>query len=142
MRTYEEAFAAAREVRAFANGTEGHAWTDRWCDRCIHDQSARNDQVKPDPANNGLLGCALLAVALMGRTPAEWLEQPWPWALGDTYHCVDFRNEDDPGPGYEPTPEPPPPGQLPLFDDEPYRGYRMYADVVAAARSTVEADNG
>lgn len=141
MRTYDEAFAAAVDQSAFSNGTEGHAWMDQWCFRCVHDKGTRDGS---DP-----VGCPLVMVALMGRTPSEWLEQPWQQingrpdgdtapVLGDTYHCVEFRNEDDPGPGYEPQPDPPPPGQLPLFDDQPYRGYRMYADVAATVRQPAE----
>lgn len=130
MRTYDEVFAAARDGSPFSNGTEGHAWQANWCDRCVHDQSVRRDDVKPDPRNNGLLGCALMAVALTEKTPAEWLEQDRV-RLGDQYHCVEFRDEDDPGPGYEPQPDPPLPGQLALFDAEPYVGVRMFVDAAA-----------
>jgi hypothetical protein len=130
MRTYEEAFAAARDEPAFSNGTEGYAWQGQWCDRCVHDASVRNGDGS---------GCPLVMVALMGRTPSEWLEQPWQQvvgrpagvlapSLGDTYHCVEFRNEDDPGPGYEPV-EPVSPDQLELFDADTWRRPRMYGPV-------------
>ena len=122
MRTYTEAYAAALDQRPFSNGTEGYAWTGTWCDTCIHDKGARDDT---DPA-----GCPLLMVALMERTPSEWIEQPWQQipgepegrlapVLADKYHCVEYRDEEDPGPGYEPPPDPPLPGQLVLFDIEP-----------------------
>ena len=99
MRTYEEAYAAAQPKPAFSNGTEGYAWMDAWCDRCVHDKGTRDGT---DDA-----GCPLVRVALMERTPSEWLEQPWQQVtgrpegvtapvLGDTYHCVEFRPEDDP----------------------------------------------
>lgn len=125
MRTYGEAEAAAREGSPFSNGTEGYASTSQWCDRCVHDQSVRRDDVKPDPRNNGLLGCALLGVALMGKTPSEWMEQDR-FSLGDQYHCIEFRDEDDPGPGYGPQPDPPLPGQLDLFPGADFTGTRMF----------------
>lgn len=117
MKTYDEAFAAAKDRRPFSNGSQGGAWTANWCDRCVHDRSARRDDVKPDPANKGLLGCALLAVALMERTPAEWIDQcEGGHRLGDTYHCTEFRDEN--GRGDEPEPEPPPviEGQVDMFE--------------------------
>lgn len=135
MRTYDEAFAAARDGSPFSNGTEGHAWQANWCDRCLHDQSVRRDDVKPDPRNNGLLGCALMAVALTGKTPSEWLEQDR-FNLGDQYHCIEFRDENDPGPGYEPQPDPPLPGQLVLFDAGPYAGTRMFVQPNVIERAT------
>lgn len=133
MRTYDEAYAAARERRAFANGTEGFAWTSNWCDRCVHDQSARRDDVKPDPANGGLLGCALLAVALMERTPAEWIDQTADGhRLGDTYHCTEFRAEGDGGDD-QPDPEPFPvaEGQVDMFE--------VFADQIVEQVGTREA---
>lgn len=42
---------------AFANGYEGQSWEAAWCESCWH----RDD-------------CALLDVARLGRTPAEWVE--------------------------------------------------------------------
>jgi hypothetical protein len=118
MKTYDEALNAAADKPAFSNGTEGHAWTGRWCDRCIHDRSARVDSVKPDPRNNGLLGCALLAVAIMGKTPAEWAENEPKFQLGNTYTCSEFE-EDRPGggePKRPPTPRPECDGQLDIVD--------------------------
>ena len=120
MRTYDEAMAAASDKRPFSNGTEGYAWTDSWCDRCVNDRGARDGTDER--------GCPLLMVALMGKTPAEWIEQPWQQikgrpagetapTLGDTYHCTEFRDEDNGG-GDEPEPGPPPvhPGQVDMFE--------------------------
>ena len=119
MRTYDEAYAAARDEAAFSNGTEGDAWMGAWCERCVHD-------IDDGP------GCPLVLVAYMGRTPAEWFEQDHSegWSLTDAYHCAEFRSRDDPGPGYEPQPDPPLPGQLELFDAEPYTGTRMFVQPV------------
>lgn len=116
--TYDEAFARAREMSPFSNGTEGYAWMENNCERCIHDRPHRDGT---DPQ-----GCPLILVALMGRTPIEWMQQDG-HRLGDQYHCLYFRDEDDPGPD-EPTPIPDPPGQLTLCPREPYeRPARMFA---------------
>lgn len=132
MRTFDEASIAALDRPAFSNGTQGYTWQANWCDRCLHDQSARRDDVKADPRNNGLLGCALLGVALTGKTPSEWLEQDR-FSLADAYHCIEFRDETNPGPGYESKPEPPLPGQLVLFDAEPSVRMFVQPQTVAAA---------
>jgi hypothetical protein len=120
--TYDEAFEHAADEPAFSNGTEGYEWMGNWCDRCVHDKPARQD----DPGN----GCPLILVAMMSRTPAEWIEQER-FGLADRYHCVLFRDEDDPG-GREPVPVPDPPGQLLLLSRDGYEGTRMYADTKPA----------
>lgn len=122
MRDYDEAYAAARDRPAFSNGTEGECWMENWCARCVNDS--------PELVNQGK-GCPLILVALMGRTPSEWLEQDSTngYSLSDGYHCIEFRDRDDPGSGREPVPTPDPPGQLTLLPAEPYRGIRMYAPV-------------
>lgn len=126
--TFEEAEATAREGSPFSNSDEGYGWMANWCDRCVHDKPARND----DPGN----GCPLVMVALLGKTPREWLDQTrydadgklLPYSRHDQYHCVMFRPEDDPGPD-EPAPIPDPPGQDALFPrDEFERPGRMFAD--------------
>lgn len=117
--TLKEAEARAREGSPFSNGTEGYAWMENWCGRCIHDAPTRRD----DWAN----GCPLILLALTGRTPAEWMETN-PRGLADRYTCLYFRDEDHHGPD-EPTPIPDPPGQDALFPREPFeRPCRMYAD--------------
>lgn len=117
--SYDEAMKTSREGSPFSNGTEGYAWLENWCGRCINDKPAREG----DEAN----GCPLVLVALLGRTPVEWVDQ-WdgksPFPLGDNYHCILFRDEDD-GPDPEPKPIPDPPGQLTLAPREPYEAARM-----------------
>lgn len=121
MRTYDEAMAASKDERPFSNGTEGYAWTGNWCDTCVHDKGARDGT---DPK-----GCPLLMIALMGRTPAEWIEQPWGQikgrpegetapALGDTYHCTEYVEDDDGGGEPDPQPlwDPEMPGQTTIFE--------------------------
>jgi hypothetical protein len=119
MRSYEEAMAASKDEPAFSNGTEGYAWMANWCDECVN-----NDEETE-------LWCPLLTVALLQRTPVEWVEQPWGQVkgapegetaprLGDTYHCTEFRQRPEPGDEDDPEPEPEPPpvcdGQLDLID--------------------------
>lgn len=113
MRTYDEAMAAARPKRAFSNGTEGYAWMDNWCDQCVHDRGAR------DGTNDA--GCPLVRVALMDKTPIEWTDQTANGhRLGDTYHCDEFRRDDNGLDDSDPEPEPGPPpvieGQVDMFE--------------------------
>ncbi|TDB86468.1 hypothetical protein E1264_17880 [Actinomadura sp. KC216] len=118
--TYEQAWESARDERPFSNGTEGYAWLDNWCGRCINDKPARDGRDDE--------GCPLILVSLMGRTPIEWIEKRDPESglvrLGDSYHCMYFRDEDDGG-DPEPTPIPDPPGQLTLTPREPHERARM-----------------
>lgn len=111
-RLYDE----ARDERPFSNGSQGYGWMAANCDRCIHDKPARQ-------GNEGQ-GCPLVLVALMGRTPAQWLcETDEQWIHAD-FHCIEFRDEND-GPGPEPQPIPDPPGQLTLLPRDDYEGVRM-----------------
>lgn len=131
MRTYDEAFVAAKKETPFSNGTEGMAWMENWCFRCTHDTQEKIDRGD---------GCPLVMVALMHRTPSEWLDQTEydeqgrmkPYRLGDQFHCVEFRDVDDPG-GEEPAPIPDPPDQETLLPREQFEGVRMFADVAAEA---------
>lgn len=107
MKTYDEAYAAAADRRPFSNGTEGCAWEENWCARCVHDAEFRRTWDGP--------GCPLMQVALMGRTPVEWIDQTENGhRLGDTYHCTEFRDKDDNG-GEDGEPEP---GPLPVIDGQ------------------------
>jgi hypothetical protein len=120
MRTYEEAEAASRDKAPFSNSDDGYTWLDNWCGRCIHDSE--------ELVNRGE-GCPLILIALIGRTPSEWFEQPpdekGRRSFADRYHCVEFRDRDDPG-GKEPEPIPDPPGQDALLPRGDYEGVRMY----------------
>lgn len=129
MRSLDEAMAAARPGPPFANGTEGYGWMENWCDRCLHDKEMRE--------TGAGFGCPLILVAYQGLIPSEWLDGPRDesgrYGISDQYHCVEFRDEDDPGPGYEPT-EPVSPDQMELFDATPYERPRMFADIVASVQ--------
>lgn len=110
-RLYDE----ARDEAPFSNGSQGYGWMANWCDRCIHDKPAREGRDGE--------GCPLVLVALMGKTPIQWLaETEEAWVYGD-FHCIEFRGEDD-GPT-DPQPIPDPPGQLTLLPREDYEGHRM-----------------
>ena len=118
-----DAFERALDEPAFSNGTECYAWMGNWCGECSHDSWGTAASDEPP-------FCPLIEVMLHGRTPAEWLPQRDEnglYSLGDQYHCVYFRDRDDPG-GREPVPVPDPPGQLELLPRGPYEGVRMYAD--------------
>ncbi len=122
MRSFDAALDAARDGSPFSNGFEYDHWAANWCDRpCLHDGPFQRGETD--------LGCPLLMVALMGKTPSEWLEQDR-GRLGDQYHCVEFRDEDDPG-GHEPVPIPDPPGQETSLPRDPYEGVRMYSPLTA-----------
>ena len=105
---FDDAMARSKDKPAFSNSTEWEMWAANWCERpCKVD--ANQD-------------CPLIMIALLGRTPAEWLPQPADRYPSDAYHCVNFRGKDDPGD--EPQPQPEPPDMDGLFD-RPERVTRM-----------------
>jgi len=113
-------YSESRDRPPFANGTEGYGWMAANCDTCIWDRPARHG----DEGN----GCPLLLIALVGRTPAQWLDGPRDeqglYRIADQYHCVEYRHEDA-GPGPEPQPVPTPPGQGELLPRGLFEGVRM-----------------
>lgn len=119
MRSYDEIYDGSRDEPAFSNSGDGDEWMSRWCERCTNDS--------PEMVDRGD-GCPLILIAVVGRTPAEWFGQPN--GSADRYHCVEFRDRDDPGEG-GPQPVPTPPGQGTLLPREPFTGVRMYADVAS-----------
>jgi hypothetical protein len=123
MRAYAELERDAADSPPFSNGTEGYAWMDNWCARCKVDAPAR----KGDEGN----GCPLILLALIGKTPAEWFRQDGNY-LGDKYHCVEFRDEDEPD--GNPHPERPIPGQGELIPRAPFERPKVFADTAAEFR--------
>lgn len=115
MDDYDTLYERAKDEPAFSNGTEGYGWMEHWCDRCFYDKPARD--------GDGTEGCPLVLVALMQRTPAEWLPGDH-GSIADRYTCVMYRHEDDGG-DPEPKPIPTPPGQLELFGRDGFEGVRM-----------------
>ncbi|MGC9540214.1 hypothetical protein [Streptomyces sp. UG1] len=126
MRTYDEAFTAARDGSTFSNSSQWEVWAAKNCNRCIHDKPARQG----DDAN----GCPLILIALMGKRPAEWLTQTEEQAVYADYTCTEFRDEED-GPGPEPRPIPTPPGQGELWPREPFEGHRMLTPLEPATEA-------
>lgn len=116
--TAREAYDRAIKELPFSNSDEGLAFMENWCARCVHDGYGLG---KDEPQ------CPLVTVSYSGRTPREWFDQTVPGQpprLNDLYHCLMFRDRDDPG-GKEPEPIPDAPGQMTLLDREPYTGVRM-----------------
>lgn len=124
MRSYDDIEASARDGSPFSNGTMGEIWMDRWCYRCKVDAPFQRDEATE--------GCPLLLVALIGKTPAEWVELD-PDAIQD-YHCTEFIPDDDEGgdDGGDPLPPPAPAveieGQADIFG--------AFADQIADAATT------
>lgn len=94
-----------------------------WCHRCHnpvekawqdYEAGKRKTQLKGYEG-----GCPLLMASYVGKTPAEWMEQPD--RIHD-YHCIEFRGPDEGG--GEPRPKPDPPNMDGLFD-RPDRRVRM-----------------
>lgn len=116
---YDDVFARSRPVPAFSNGTEGYGWMDSWCHRCLRDAPFRT-------MGKGS-GCPIIMVAMLDRTPAEFLDGPRDeqgrYSIAHQYTCVEFRAPG--GGGGEPRPKPEPPQMDGLFD-RPERRARMY----------------
>lgn len=118
MREFSEIEGSARDEPAFSNGTEYYAWHENWCARCYTPAEVAwrryEDGKRKTAPKEG--GCPLLLCAMSGKTPLEWIEQPWgdegP-SLRDRYHCLEFRGPD--GGGREPKPKPDPPNMDGLF---------------------------
>jgi hypothetical protein len=116
---FDDIMARSRDVPAFSNGTEGYGWTAQWCDRCLRDAPFRQ-------MGKGS-GCPILMVAMLDRTPAEFLDGPRDehgcYSIADQYHCIEFRPPGGGG-GGEPRPKPDPRGMDALFP-RPERQSRM-----------------
>lgn len=79
---YETAYAASTPEPPFSNGTEYYDWSARWCDNCAQeDEFIRSGKG---------LGCPLLMVALLGRTPVEWREGDSLARWRHDYYCTEF----------------------------------------------------
>lgn len=104
MRSYEAALAAAEDRPAFSNGMESECWFDNWCYRCAVDAPFQRGE-----ANEG---CPLVMVALLGKTPAEWIDRD-SGNLGNQFHCTEYRPIDEGGADESPPESPPDPAEFP-----------------------------
>jgi len=83
IRDYGEIDQDAKDESAFSNSTESVPWIANWCDNCVHDDE-----------DVGTGGCDIMLVALMGKTPAEWVPDK-PMSLGHQYRCKEFEPTDE-----------------------------------------------
>lgn len=127
MDDYDTCYGRAKDEPAFSNGTEGYGWMGTNCETCVNDKPARQG----DDGN----GCPLILVALMQRTPAQWLPGDRD-SIAGRYTCVMFRHEDDGG-DPEPRPIPDPPGQLTLLPRDGLEGVRMLKPLPEPTRAEV-----
>lgn len=125
---YDVLFEQAREGAPFSNSSQGMRWMGSWCDRCVHDRPARQGREGE--------GCPLILVALMHRTPAQWITLTEEDAVHGSYQCTEFR-DDDGGPGPEPQPVADPPGQSALFGRTGFEGVRMLSSRPVSAGAGV-----
>lgn len=105
----ETAYANARDERAFSNGTDWEIWQYNNCETCHHDAAYQAGETNQ--------GCPLIVVALLGKTPREWIPGEDKYC-GDRFTCVMYRHEDDDDPDATPEPLPDPPGMEALFPRE------------------------
>lgn len=121
---FDDAYARSTEEHTFSNSTMWEIWSGNWCARCKREAPLR-------AGLKGQIGCPLVAVALLGRKPAEWLRQPDSeietengYDVANIFHCIEFRGPDGGG-GSEPGPKPDPRGMDGLFP-RPERRARMF----------------
>lgn len=79
MRDFEELFDDSTEGSPFSNSTMGDMWMGQWCENCQEDVAF----TQGDTEN----GCPLLALAMIGRTPKEWVKVPG----SQDYVCSEFK---------------------------------------------------
>jgi hypothetical protein len=121
---FNEAWERSTEEHTFSNSTMWEIWSGNWCARCLREAPLRSGL-------KGNEGCALVAVAMLGRKPSEWLRQPDEEIyrndgcdVANIFHCIEFRAPGGGG-GGEPRPKPDPKGMDELFE-RPERQTRMY----------------
>lgn len=128
MRSHDEIYDDAADEPAFSNNSEYEIWAERWCYRCKVDAAFQRDET--------LEGCPLLTVAVMGRTPKEFVDAVDPREAQGDYECTEFVPDDDEDGGEDPMPVPPVPvgemdGQVDMFE--------VFADQIVSEASVAEA---
>lgn len=77
MLTFDEERARATPGAPFREAGGSREWMGAWCQHCAHD------------ADLGAVGCALMLVAMCGRTPAAWTPDE-PTTPGRQYECGEY----------------------------------------------------
>jgi len=103
---------AVDDVCYFSNSTEGEMWMDQWCYRCVHDHNYHPGGNETNPCQHQL------SLYVHHYSPVFIKNDVNPCDLAGRWTCIEFSRcpcdrRDDPG---EPTPPPPDPNQLALFD--------------------------
>lgn len=81
--SYDALLAEARDEPPFASGSDQADWIAANCGTCVHDREQR-------PGGPVGPGCPLVMVALMGRTPAQWVG-----GEDGGHQCVEYRRDND-----------------------------------------------
>lgn len=71
----DSAFAEACH-RPFGNGTEGHAWMDKWCSHCARDHAMhmeRGDDGEWHECGDPADACGLVLTSMCGEWPEGWI---------------------------------------------------------------------
>lgn len=86
-------FAEACHMPPFSNGTEGDAWTSKWCSCCANDHGIHLMSLGKDEGDAPT--CDILMAALVGseQWPEAWLPEPddGRFALPSRMVCLAFR---------------------------------------------------
>jgi hypothetical protein len=77
--TFVDAYDTSQARVAFSNSFEGESWMGVWCSSCRHSSSEG--------------GCTLTDVAMLGRTPAAWIELDRS-SLTSRYLCLNWSSAD------------------------------------------------
>lgn len=110
MDDFNTAYANARDEHAFSNSTDWEIWSYNNCENdCFHDAPYQRGETN--------VGCPLILVAMLDRTPREWIPGP-DQHCGDKYTCAYYRHEGDDDPDAAPEPVSDPPGMEALFSRE------------------------
>jgi hypothetical protein len=119
MRTDAQITADAKDEQAFSNMTSFEIWAGNVC---AAGNGCKHDSLWGGAAQDPEVDCPLITVAILGRTPQEWLAQTEPAdAESQHYHCTEYEEEPatvDDHISPEPVPQGEPlPGQLSLFQE-------------------------
>jgi hypothetical protein len=75
---------------SISNGTEGEAFMERYCSRCVHD---RGERLWPGQG----LGCGLILQSMVDDDVPEWINTAPPAPIWQPVICTRYTPEPDPG---------------------------------------------